>query len=97
MYVIIHEPTAKWFPQHRGRGQTHLEFVNRQTPPRIFYTFNAAKGFLTVWCKGPIVRSYSTDWETSIKEEIGLIHQKPSTPRIKSEYRIVPITITLSA
>jgi hypothetical protein len=59
----------------------------------MFKRAQDAKGFLTVWLKGPLVRSFSTDWETGIEDLVGLEHdpKKAKEPRDRAAWRVVRV------
>ena len=60
--------------------------------PRFFPTLGAAKSFLTQWLKGPVIVSWSTDWETGYEEHT-LEHrpEKARDLRKADDYEIVEI------
>lgn len=96
MYAIMRDRDGRFLPCPPS-GQKGGSWVEPADPaehlPRMFKRERDAKAFLTVWLRGPIVLSWSTDWETGIEDVVGQDHkpEKAKEPRIASEWRVVPI------
>lgn len=97
-YVIRHKPTGWYLPAiYRGRGQTHFEFTDkkfkRNAAPRLFGSLQIAKAWLTVYCRGPIVQSWSEHFEYGRQYE-GLEHDT-SRARNRALFDIVRVTLNI--
>jgi hypothetical protein len=98
LWGIKHIPTGKLLRQQpQGYGHTQLDLEdspnNRRVkngivfPPRLFTNEDTAKRALIQWLQG-VHRNY---WED------GLQVSTPTTPRIKEEFKVVPIYLYTDA
>jgi len=93
LYALRHKPTGRFLPRPPSgrKGGSWVEPSNET--PRFFHRERDAKGFLTSWCQGPQINSYSTDWETGCEEYEGATPdiKLAKEPRIRDEWEVVTI------
>jgi hypothetical protein len=94
-FAIRHKCTGYIIPcanGRLGRGGSHVEPIDpRENLPRIFTEKRYAKGWLTSWCKGKIVKSgYTSSYDGEYEESQKTI---PTPHRKRKEYEICPVYI----
>jgi len=91
-YAVRHRPTGLYLPVYQG--STHYDFNNPTGgSPRLFTSLGAARGWLTMYCKGPIVKQFSHHYEYGTEYE-GLGHDT-SRARDRREFEIVRVTLNI--
>jgi hypothetical protein len=93
LYAIRHKPTGRFLPRPPSgqKGGTWVEPTSDKIP-RFFNKPSVARGFLSIWCKGPLVRAKSVDWETGLDEvDIKPDLTQAKEPRVKEDFEVVEI------
>lgn len=81
-------------PPSGQKGGTWVEPVDpAEELPRFFKRERDAKGFLTLWLKGPLQSRTYIDWETGNEEYQTPRHEphRAQEPRIAADWRVVKI------
>ena len=96
LYALEHIPTGRMLPRPPSgrRGGTYAEPIDPgQHLPRLFHRERDAKGFLTVWLRGPLRPCFEADWESGVEEYVGNDHEPnlAKEPRIANDWRVVKI------
>jgi|SRR6185369_5308320 len=107
-YALRHKPTGNTFPNIAKNGQTFIEFVPLdKKPPRLWQERKDAQCFLTIWCNGPLARTFEADNSGPITPDNLIVREAKftgykgdptlaPTPRIKHEYEVVYVHISFS-
>jgi hypothetical protein len=95
LYALEHIPTGRMLPRPPS-GQKGGSWVEPADPaedlPRFFLRERDAKGFLTMWLKGPQVNMGHTNWEDGSVEYVPeAVPSKAAEPRIRIEWHVVKI------
>lgn len=95
-FVIRHKPSNNIIPcsdGRMGRGGSHVEPVDpKDNLPRVFTAKRYAKGWLTSWCKGKIIKRSYTSYEGEYDETQETV---PTPHRKREEYEICPVYFRL--
>lgn len=98
-YIIRKKGTDLYFPAHySGRGQTWIDFVPiTKRQPRLWNNKQSASSWLTVYCKGPLVRNRkfeSDEFGSDYEYDQGYM-KDPNTSKVRNrdDYEIVPVTL----
>lgn len=93
LFAIRKKGTSIFIPDVRGNTRTWVEPISiTEGIPRFFTKASIAKGFLTVWCKGPLKKTFTQDWETGYQEcELEHRPEDAKEPRNAEDYEVVEI------
>lgn len=89
-FIIRHIPSG-WYLPDVPRGRTHVE-PTKTLPPRLFTEARHAKGFLTLYCRGPMIIKDMIDTESGEWLRSYLDHDW-SKPRRREDFCVVPVEI----
>lgn len=93
LWAIRRKADGAWFPIKAGsNANSWIEFQNIRTParlpPRIFTSIGAARGTLTNWLKGQLVKDF--DYEG---EYLGLNYNHVPNRGTSKDYEVIPVII----
>ncbi len=90
-FAIRHKPTDTLFPTSKT-GNTFVDLPFKG-PPRLFATTGAARGFLTLWLKGPMVKTWVQS-ANILEDDRGTFVHEPkycNGPRIREEFEVIAV------
>ena len=94
LFAIRRKNTACFLPRPLSgrRGGSWVEPINVTLgQPRFFPTRGAAMGFLTQWCRGPVVINRYQNFEGDEDYFLDHVPEKAKEPRNKEDYEVVEI------
>ncbi len=93
VFVVRHTPSGKFLPPTRGYGGATRRELSADRP-RVFYRQSDAKNAATWWSRGHARSSYTSDWETGIRE-LADIQSEPVEGRRIEDLKIVKVTLII--
>lgn len=95
LYAIRHTITGNYLSA-KWPGTSFWNGEPCNGPPKLFATVGSAKGWRTVWLKGPLRREYTTDFETGYIKEGSYTHEHDAS-RKAEHIEIRPVMLAFGS